>query len=188
MTKKQLLTQTTRLAEDSETYNWKLDKRALRNSKQAFLTQALFLEHAFDYDIAVYSRSDEDKIHIASGKVYPSLKRLYIECNDPTEYKFATKYLGGWKHWQRLTSGSNKLLLSIVEEWRLELEVKLRSEGINSMHALTKEGNVNASKWIAEKGWAPKGRGRPSKEEVTRERKVQAAIKSEVQDDLSRLQ
>jgi len=51
------------------------------------------------------------------------------------------------------------------------------------------EGNYQASKWLADKGWevdAPK-RGRPSKQEVEKETKQQAKVKLAVMNDYKRL-
>ncbi len=45
---------------------------------------------------------------------------------------------------------------------------------------------VNAAKYLAEKGYLPK-RGRPSKEEVERERKIQAGVNKELESDMERI-
>ena len=45
---------------------------------------------------------------------------------------------------------------------------------------------VNAAKYLAEKGYLSK-RGRPSKEEVERERKIQAGVSKELEGDMERL-
>lgn len=115
--------------------------------------------------------------------VYPSLRRLYLETADPTEYEFATKYLWGWEHWQRILG--NKLLLKEVERWREELEVKLRSRGVKAALSLT-EGSFNAAKWAADGGWNIK-RGRPSKAEMERARKMREKALEEVKEDASRI-
>lgn len=72
--------------------------------------------------------------------------------------------------------------------WRDELEVKLRSEGIRNLRKASKEGSrgVSAAKYLAEKGWEKK-RGRPSKEEIERERKIQAAMEDDLEGDAARM-
>jgi hypothetical protein len=115
----------------------------------------------------------------------PSLKRLYLECADPTEYKFATEVLGGLKHLRRLEKCS--WFRPHLEEWREELEIKLRSEGIQAQRKLAAKGNVNASKWLAEKGWDKRKAGAPSKEETTRERKVSAKMEDELEEHFKRV-
>lgn len=148
------------------------------------LTQGLFLEINYG-DSAIYTLKEQD--HELNGKKYPSLKRLYLECADPTEYEFATKYLLGWKHWMRLCE--NKALRAHIDEWRDELEIKLRSSAIKCIleSANGPLANVQAAKWVADRGWSTRGAGRPTKAEVDRERKIQAGITDEYSADVLRL-
>lgn len=157
------------------------DRSKFKDSAGKYITQNLFLEFSYDTEKAVYTFADEDKEY--KGKVYPSLRRLYLETADPTEYEFATKYLWGWEHWQRILG--NKVLLKEVERWREELEVKLRSRGVKAALALT-EGSFNAAKWAADGGWNIK-RGRPSKAEKERARKMREKALEEIKDDASRI-
>lgn len=146
------------------------------------LTQMLFLEVNYDAR-AVYTLKDVD--HVWNGKDYPSMRRLYLEMGDPTEYQFATTYLLGWKHWQRICE--NKLLRKHVDEWREELEVKLRSEGVHAALVQARSGSWQAAKWLVDKGWVESKAGRPSKADVERETKMQARIADEFTDDYERL-
>ena len=116
----------------------------------------------------------------------PSIHTIYIELEDPTEYRIATEYFGGWEHWQKICRSTwFKPHLTL---WREELEVKLRCEGIKKQLQLAGKGNVNAAKWVAEKGWTTKRKaGAPSKEETTRERKVQAKVADELEADYLRI-
>ena len=155
-----------------------------------WFTQGLFLELSYsNKDNVLYTLKDEDVTITVNGEErnLPSIKRLYLECADPTEYVFATTYLGGWNHWKRICE-KTKLLQPYIEEWREELEIKMRSEGIRQMaeHARGEKG-MQASKWLAEKGWEEKKRGAPSKAEKERELKIQTRIHDEVNDDLSRI-
>ena len=53
-----------------------------------FYTQGLFLELSYaDLRNAVYTLKDFD--YEFKGKTYISIKRLYLEIGDPTEYEFA---------------------------------------------------------------------------------------------------
>lgn len=160
-----------------------MDKNLLRSSNGIPLTQSLFLEIGYT-DYAVYTLKDDDYEY--KGKVYPSLKRLYLEMEDVGEYLFATEHLLGWDHWQRLCQ--NKQLLEHIEKWRYELELKLRSQAIQQIKLKSKnEAGINAAKWLAEKGWDKRGAGRPTKAEVQREAKVQADIQNLFAEDLKRL-
>lgn len=146
------------------------------------LTQSLFLEIGYT-DKAIYTLKDEDYEY--NGKVYPSIKRLYMQCADPTEYTFATEHFLGWTHWQRIAK--NRSLAPHVAEWREELEVMLRCQGIKSAISSAKQGGFQAAKWLADRGWESRGAGRPSKAEVERETKFQARVNEEYDADILRL-
>lgn len=145
-------------------------------------TQSLFLELGYG-DEAVFTLKDED--HELNGKKYVSLKRLYLETEDPTEYVFAKNHLLGWKHWQRMCE--NKIIAKHIQEWREELEVKLRSQAILDAIQEARKGHFQAAKWVADRGWATRGAGRPTKAEVEHEKKVQARISDEYGDDVVRM-
>lgn len=148
-----------------------------------YKTLSLFLEIDYNKD-AIYTLKGYD--HTYGDKVYPSLKRLYLECSDPTEYEFASRYLADWDHWQKMCN--NKVLATHIEKWRYELELKLRAEGVQRIiRSARSKGNWLAAKFLAEKGWDVRIAGRPSKEDVERETKIQAHIQSEFDDDIARI-
>lgn len=148
------------------------------------MTQSLFLEVGYGEE-AIYTLKEVDCMY--KGKAYPSLKRLFLEMEDPTEYEFATTYLLGWKHWMRICE--NKLLRKHIDEWREELEMKLRSRAVKQamQAAASTNGNFQAAKWLADRGWATKGAGRPSKDEVERESRIREQINDEFSGDVLRL-
>jgi hypothetical protein len=157
------------------------DRSKFKDNTGKYITQNLFLEFSYDTEKAVYTFNDEDKEY--KGVVYPSLRKLYLETADPTEYEFACKYLWGWEHWQRIVA--NKVLKAEIDKWRDELEVKLRSKGVKAVLAIT-EGSFNAAKWAADGGWDVK-RGRPSKEEKERSRKLREAAIEETKEESARV-
>lgn len=159
-----------------------IDKSKLLDSGGKPLTQSLFLEIGYS-DQSVYTLKEDDYEY--KGTVYPSLKRLYMEMSDPTEYDFAIKYLLGWKHWKRLCA--NKLIRSYIDEWREELELKLRSKGVKEAMKAAELGGFQAAKWLADKGWDQRQAGRPSKAEIERETKVIARLNDEFSADIVRL-
>lgn len=132
---------------------------------------------------AIYTLKDVDYTY--KGKLYPSAKRLYLELEDPTEYEFATTYFLGWNHWQRICA--NKNVAEHINLWREELEVKLRSRAVKMNIAAAKNGNYQAAKWLADRGWLNRAAGRPSKAEVNKELKIAAAIENEYAADVVRL-
>ncbi len=161
-----------------------VDKTKLRDSRGRPLTQSLFLEVGYNTEFAVYTQKDEDYEY--KGKVYPSLKRLYLEHEDPTEYDFACTYLLGWEQWQRICA--NKVFTKMVERWREELELKIRAQAVRDiMNTSATEKGFQASKWLADRGWDKRAAGRPSKEDVDRERNMQANIADEYANEVTRL-
>lgn len=122
-----------------------------------------------------------------AGIIYPSLRELYMEYNDPTEYQFASEVLGGWEHWEAVSTTAQ--LAPRVLKWRDELEVKMRSGAILAIYASSRDDGskgVAAAKYIADRGWE-KVRGRPSNEELLKEKKIRSAIAEEVGEDADRL-
>ena len=162
--------------------NWKPTKEQLQDSLGRPLTQALFLEGSYS-DFCIYTTKDWDYEY--KGKIYPSIKRLYLEMEDPTEYEFANTYFLGWRHWQRICD--NRSLMPLVQNMRDELELKLRARAVQEIKLQAKQGSFQATKWLADRGWDKKAVGRPSKDDVTREARMQAEIHSMYESDAARL-
>lgn len=162
----------------------KIEKERLVDTMGRPLTQSLFLEIGYS-DYAVYTLKEQDYAY--KGTNYPSLKRLYLKCEDPTEYEFATEYLLGWQHWKRLCE--NKVIAKHVEEWREELELKLRSQGVREMLNLcaSEQGNFSAAKYLANKEWEKRAPGRPSKAEKERALRQDERLNDEYGADIKRL-
>lgn len=162
-----------------------IDYSKLKDDKQRLRTQSLFYELNGIKD-AIFTLKEDD--YEAHGKKLVSLKKLYLEIADPTEYEFAKTVFGSWKHWQRLCA--NAIIRPYIDEWREELEIKIRSQAIKSiLQTARDEGSkgTQAAKWLAEGKWQGTGRGRPSKEEVERTKRIHAGIKDEIDEDFERL-
>lgn len=150
------------------------------------MTQSLFLEQNYDTKYAVYTLKDDD--HMYKGTLYPSLKKIYLEEEDPTEYLFAIKNLLGWTHWQRICN--NKVLSVYVNQWRDELEIKLRAIGVRSLRdmASSEGGNFQAAKFLADRGWDKNRVGRPSKLELEKRAAIGKRVDDEFKADIKRLE
>jgi hypothetical protein len=62
-----------------------------------YLTKALFLEtYVYDKNTVLYTLKSEDTPD------FPSLRNLYLNEEDPSEYVFANKYFANWEHWSKL--------------------------------------------------------------------------------------
>ncbi len=154
----------------------------LKDSKNEWRTLSIFIDRNVTKMDPVWT------LKPYPSKGFPSAHALYLEVADPTEYEFANQLLGSWAHWQRMLECN--WFLPYVDAWRDELEIKLRSEAVRNINTISKgssAGSLNASRWLAEKGWTEKKRGRPSKQEVASERMKQARITQEVKDDLERI-
>jgi hypothetical protein len=167
-----------------------------KNPRSVFLdcsgryrTQSLFWEYKDSGYPALFNLREEDTTD-ADGNTYVSLRRLYVQTEDPTEYLFALKAFGSWRHWSRLRS----LLwfLPHYTEWREELDARLRSIGAQAlMESATGRRAVkdtSAARYLSNGlYWSkiPK-RGRPSSEEVEGERKRIAQLSLDTDEDYDR--
>ena len=155
----------------------------MKTAQGNYITQGLFLEIHYP-ETAMYTLDDDDKEY--KGKVYPSLKKIFLEMEDVVEYDFANQTLCGWDHWQRIVN--NQMLRPHILKWRNELELKLRSRAFQEILKRSKDelGTV-ANKWIADKSWIKREAGRPSKEDIEREKNYQLKVLDEYGDDLRRI-
>ena len=163
---------------------WGVDLDNIRDSQGKVRTVSLFV------DSPMNTTSAEKPLYALRSGEYKgcvSLKDIYLEVADPTEYDFALQAFGSWEAWQRLGGPDGPPWFQpIIEAWRRELEVKLRREAFLAMREMAK-GKTDAAKWLAEGGWDKRRAGRPSKEEVKRERAIQADISAGYEEDARRL-
>lgn len=138
-----------------------------------FRTKSLFFETSDKHMRAKYEVpfSLKETDWEVDGKLYRSMRILYLSHRDPTEYKFAIEALGSWDHWVELRK--SMFFQSYYEKWRAELEIMIQSQGIAAMleEVATKgRSAVSSAKWLAERGWADDDkRGRPDKNKVMKE-------------------
>lgn len=163
-----------------------IEKNKLLDDQGRPLTQGLFLEINYDEKYAVYTLKDYD--HEWNGKTYPSLKKLYLETEDPVEYRFVSLHLASWNQWQRLLA--NKIIRKHIDEWREELRLKLMSAGVRELQMLARSenGNFQAAKFLAECGWDKRRAGRPSKEELEKALAMENRVQEDFDADIKRLE
>ncbi len=162
-----------------------------KNSNGVFLLKGLFFEQTLldNRHQAIYTLKDEDHEGL------PSLYRLYMELEDPTEWEFSQKYLDGWEHWCALCKC--KWFKEYIDRWREELELKFSARAFKNMVAIAKTNGreaAAANKYLLDKGWFKPGKedgkrkvGRPSKELVEKEIKRQAREDLDLAEDLDRI-
>lgn len=162
-----------------------MDKSNMKDSKGRYITQSLFLELGYNTELAQFTFDDKDKKY--EGKIYPSIKRLYIEYADPVEYDFANEYFLGWQHWKRLCG--NAQIAHHIEQWREELELSIRGEGVRSMITqATDKDSFQAAKFLVDRGWDKRSAGRPSKEEKEKRLAQEAKLQEEYGNDIAILE
>jgi hypothetical protein len=147
-----------------------------------YLISSLFYETSINKDVALYTLRDMDIVR--DGKTYISVRQLYLAMEDITEYEFANRYFGGWNHWKQLSTSPK--IGPHVEEWREELELKLRARGMKALIKIAEDGKADAAKYLIEKGWDKK-RGRPSAQEKAKEARKEKELSSRVMGDMSRI-
>ena len=152
-------------------------------------TKALFYETTLaDKSTVLYTLKEIDH------EGYPSLYRLYMESNDPTEYRFATTHLESWEHWTMLCECP--WFKEYIEKWRKELEVRMKSEALARImleSRLGKKESFACNKYLLERGWEPKEgqgkqRGRPSKEEIKKAAQEALNVSQRLSKDFERIQ
>lgn len=172
-----------------------------KDQRNRWRTQSLFLDRYTNYRLEVpvdpvytLRRKDYTKyqtIKDGTPRVIPSFPRLYLELEDPTEYEVAIQLFGGWDHWQLLLKCS--WFMEVLEPLREELEVRLRSKAVRAVVKEAESGSKSAlSAARAILGGEHRkdkkhGRGRPSKEEVAKEARIQAEVERRHEEDAERI-
>lgn len=149
-----------------------------------FLTQGLFYETRTEGYSPLFTLKDYD--HKVNDTTYISLKRIYLEIADPTEYQFAIEVFGNWNHWLAITNSG--ILMEYITKWREELEVKLASQAIRAMiNTASTEGSkgTTAAKYVAERGWSTTSKANKKADRDSKH--IEEQIHSSVKDDLVRL-
>lgn len=159
-----------------------VDKEKFKDSGGKYITQGLFIDFKYSDKFAVYCLASEDKEY--DGVLYPSLKRLYLEMEDVTEYEFASTHLAGWDHWQKICG--NAVLRIDIDKWRDELELKMKAIAAKAMVKAAREGDLTAAKWLSVNGWQG-ARGRPSKAELKAEQKRRDAAAKDTEKDAANI-
>lgn len=155
-------------------------------------TKALFFETTLpEYRIEMEPEwTLKERDHLVDGKTYRSMKRIYLEMEDVTEYEFAMYTLGSFTHWETLCK--SPWFKEHIDQWRKELNLKLKAKAMKSIiqSATTSENlSFQAMKYLADNQYLDKGskRGRPSKEDIKAELKKEAEASRVFRDDAERI-
>jgi hypothetical protein len=166
-----------------------MTKDIKKDTQGRYRTQSLFWEMRSSALDPIYTTKDED---IVRDKVtYKSLKKIYMSYDHAPgfEYDFALATLGSWNHWLKLCNNATEEIRVMIKEWRDELDMRIKSQNINAIMVQARDNDakgLQAAKYLVEKGYTKRA-GRPSKEDVDRELKVDAKAAREQQDDMERI-
>ncbi len=131
-------------------------------------TKSLFYELSY-YDTTDVIFTTKEKDIKVDDKVYVSLHQLYVSMvpNDPTEYDFAQRVFGSWDIWQTISKAPQ--IKPYVNKWRKEVEIKVKSQAIQSIAEEMKTGgrsSFSAAKLLLEKGWLDKDNASQAKKKL----------------------
>ena len=157
------------------------------NTNNRYYKALFFEETGADKATVVYTLKDVDH------EGFPSLYRLYMDLDDPTEWEVANQLMDGWEHWENLCTCT--WFKPIVERWRKEVELRMKSKALVRIRSEAKTASKEAfaaNKYILEKGWEPKegsrnGRGRPTKDDIKKAADDLAKASNQLSDDYLRL-
>ena len=132
----------------------------------------------------------KEKDHTYQGVTYISMKKVFIEMEDVSEYEFAMSVLGSYPHWEHLTT--RDWFKPHLEQWRKELNLKLKARAMKAIiKSATTEENLSfqAMKYLADNQYIDKDkkRGRPSKEELKAELQKELESSKTFKDDAERI-
>ena len=162
-----------------------------KNIMGVHLLKPLFFEQTRDYSekaLAIYSLKDQD--HEVDGRVYPSIKRLYVDMEDTTEYEFANTYFDNYQHWKKLKA--SPWFKPIYEEMKEELALKLRHRYLKKVKDLSDDEKLGmqANRYLLENDVVDKNvdkRGRPSKKAIEEEASKMVGDALDISQDFERL-
>lgn len=185
--------------------NWAVPITVKTKQQNRRKTTSLFVETIGSTIIKkyppVYTLREIDHWDYYNELWVPSAKKIYMSSVD--EYSAAIKIVGSIEHWNRLLNcdwfinGSHsydadrfghvfKAYYKGLNSWREEHQDAQKSRALEMLYEQARQGSVPAIKALMA-GQAPSTRGRPSKEEVSGERKKEARKKTETSSDAERL-
>lgn len=165
-----------------------------KNFMGTHLLKPLFFEQikeAADAHLSMYTMKDYDHTITVEGKevTLPSIKRLFVEMEDTTEYLFANEYFDNFQHWKKIKSTT--WFAPLYEEMKEELVLKLQARALKKIRDLEDHPDKGwmVNKYLLEEGYRDKKdtRGRPSKAKIKEEADKLLLDKEEVNEDYSRL-
>lgn len=174
---------------------YKVDLKRMRTSMNQYRTRGLIKEAAgnelvpdYIFTFAHYDNEEEG--------LY-SLRKLYLQFDDTTEYEQAMHILGSMVHWEKFVNSD--FIKDHIEEYRKELRARTKSKALKQLLESAENSPSDAVRHQAQKFLVKEGfrlmdgedaakpkRGRPSKEEIDGNLKAMSAEEKRIQEDYNR--
>jgi hypothetical protein len=158
------------------------------------LLKPLFFEHIKDSTekhLVLYTTKDYDHTVEIDGAMVtlPSIKRLFVELEDFTEYEFANLYFDNFQHWKKIRACS--WFAPLYLEMKEELTLKVRARHFKKVRELVDDEKLGlqATKYLLENevGVKEDTRGRPSKKKIEEEASKMLGDVQAINEDFERL-
>lgn len=166
-----------------------MDNRFKNNTGQHYL-RPLFYEYdlASEKSIAIYTLKDND--YTINGVTYPSLRRLYVNTGDLSEYRFAVSCLDGWSHWKKIRNAN--WFQPYYQDWREELEVSVMSQALLAVRLKADnpedKDNLSAARFLLSGQWVPKEKVGPRTKDKIKQEAEKLFLKSnDIDEDYDRV-
>lgn len=118
-----------------------------------------------------------------------SLRKIYMDCGDPTGYLPAMEAFGSWEHWQVLKNLN--WFAKYLDAWEAELRAKIISESVHGIIStacdVDDKRSLQAQRYLANEGWVQRVAGRPSNSEILKNELRHSHLKDLISEDSDRL-
>lgn len=115
-------------------------------------------------------------------------RKRFVSTLDPTEYAGAIELLGSWEEWLRFKRNWPSFQKLHLDDWMEEIEIKIKSMAIRALIMQSQgDSGASAAKFLVEAKHHEKKVGRPSKEIIERQLRIDTAAHKEVANDLERI-
>lgn len=159
-----------------------------KNSNQVYLGRELFFETSAmeQKPYVLYTLKSDDYQPEGYDQKLPSLRRLYLEEDDLTEFFVAEKYFDGQPHWKRLTS--QEWFMKELAPLRDELQTKHQAQYLRSLRDDALKGDKVTARYLLDRvEKSDQKAGRPTKAKIKQEAEKIVRESVDIKDDFLRL-
>lgn len=120
-------------------------------------------------------------------------RKRFVATLDPTEYTGGIELCGSWENWQKFKRNWPSFQSMHLNGWLEEIEIAIKSQSIKSLirgaTACDANGKFDsaAAKFLVEGKHQDKLVGRPSKDRIQKQLRIDTAVQKEIANDLERI-